>query len=263
MKKQLPFIFIFFIAIFAVSAQSNTLTFTGNGDSATMETFIFGTNANVYALSGTDFNNANGFISYNMNVISGSPVSETMGMNTSGSNVNATLTFRYRKAAAMVGAVTIAIPGQTDVSYVLPDTSVEDGGAEILKDKNLEYTTVIPLSSTVTNVTFRIDEMDANGVMDIRFRIYDVTINGQETLSLGDVDAPSVTMTTYPNPVTNSFQIDSSNRIENVTLYNINGRLLKTFNEGVRYDISDLASGIYFANIKTDMGAKVLRLVKK
>ncbi|MEP1489806.1 MAG: T9SS type A sorting domain-containing protein [Algibacter sp.] len=263
MKKQLLFIFIFLKTIFIVSAQSNTLTFTGNGNSATTETFLFGTDANVYALSGTDFNNVAGFISYNVEVTSGNPVSENMGINTSGSNVNATLTFRYRKKAANTATVTILIPGQTDMSYALPDTSVDDGGVDILRNKDLEYTTVIPLSSTVTNVTFRIDEMAQNGATDIRFRIYDVKVNGQVTLSIEDVDAQAIKITTYPNPATNSFQIGSNKSIENVKLYNITGRLLKTFNERVHYDISDLAAGIYIANIKTDLGSKVLRLVKK
>ncbi|WP_298427591.1 hypothetical protein [uncultured Kordia sp.] len=148
------------------------------------ETFQFGTNANIYALSGTDFSNRPSFIRYNTAVASGAPVSETMGFNTTGSNVNGTITYRYRKRAANTATVTIIIPGQTDVSYVLPDTSVDDGDINILTDKNLEYTTIIPLSSTVTNVTFRIDEMAQNGSSDIRFRLYDVKVNGQATLSI-------------------------------------------------------------------------------
>ena len=146
MKKQLLFTLFLLKTIFIISAQSNTLTFTGN--SSTTETFRFGTNANTYALSGTDFNNAAAFISYNLAVTNGAPVSESMGINTSGNNINATLTFRYRKRAANIAKVTILIPGQTDVSYVLPDTSIDDGDIDILTDKNLEYTTVIPLSST-------------------------------------------------------------------------------------------------------------------
>jgi len=263
MKKQLLFTLIFLATIFIVSAQSNTLTFTGDGTTATTETFLFGTTANVYALSGTDFTNSSGFISYNTLVTSGSPVSEIIGINTSGSNVNATLTFKYRKKAGNTATVTILIPGQTNVSYVLSDTSVEDGGVNNLRDKNLEYTTVIPLSSTATNVTFRIDELTQNAAENIRFRIYDVKVNGQATLSLEDIDNQATKITTYPNPVTNSFQIDSNKSIENVKLYNITGRLLKTFNERADYDISDLAAGIYIANIKTDLGSKALRLVKK
>ncbi len=259
MKKQLLFTLFFFNTIFIISAQSNTLTFMGN--SATTETFRFGTDANVYALSGTDFNDAPAFISYNLAVANGTPVSETMGMNTSGNNVDATLTFRYRKRAANTVTATILIPGQIDMTYVLPDTSMDDGDGDILIDKNLEYTTVIPLSSAVTNVTFRIDEMAQNGATNIRFRLYDVKINGQVTLSIKDIDNQAIKITT--NSVTSSFQIDSNNRIKNVKLYSINGRLLKTFNESDDYDISDLATGIYIANIKTDLGSKTLRLVKK
>ena len=259
MRNQLFFILFFLKAIFIISAQSNTLTFTG----AITETFLFGTDANIYAVSGPDFNNAAGFISYNTAVPNGTPVSESMGINTSDSDVYATLTFRYRKRAANTATVTILIPGETNVSYFLPDTSVDDGDVDILRDKELEYTTVIPLLSTATNVTFRIDEMAQNGATSIRFRIYDVKVNREITLSIEDATAQSSNITGFPNPVTNSFQLDATNRIENVKLYNTTGRLLKTFNERIDYDISDLATGMYIAIVKTAVGAKSLKLFKK
>jgi len=83
-------------------------------------------------------------------------------------------------------------------------------------------------------------------------------------LSTNDFELNSASISVYPNPVTNSFQIDSNiNNIESVKLYNITGRLLKTFSEEVNYDISDLATGIYIANIKTQLGSKTLKIVKK
>ena len=94
-------------------------------------------------------------------------------------------------------------------------------------------------------------------------RIYSVAI-AKSIAVLGVDDNNTVNnIGLYPNPVTNSFQIDASIDIENVQLYNIAGQLLKTFNKGANYDISDLATGIYTANIKTVSGSKTIKIMKK
>lgn len=82
-------------------------------------------------------------------------------------------------------------------------------------------------------------------------------------LSTNDYDAQTEAISAYPNPVENSFQINSSENVENVKLYNISGRLVKTFKATNNYDISDLAKGIYITTIKTQLGTKTLRLIKE
>jgi hypothetical protein len=82
-------------------------------------------------------------------------------------------------------------------------------------------------------------------------------------LSTDNFDAQTEAINAYPNPVTNSFQINSSENVENVKLFNINGRLVKTFTANANYDVSDLATGVYITTIKTQLGTKTLRLVKK
>ncbi|EPR73201.1 Pectate lyase [Winogradskyella psychrotolerans RS-3] len=259
MKKQLLFTFALVATFFAASAQSNTFTFTGT--SSDSETFPFGSTAGVYALSGSDFSQGASFISYNAVVESGSPVSETFGINTSGANPEGTLSFNYRKRAAMTGVVTISVPGQSDVTYTLPDTSAEDGTANALVEKTIEYPNVLSLSASTTNVTITVDELAENGVNNVRLRIYDVTVNG--TLSTTDFETMETAVKIYPNPAKNSFQIDSNNSIDSVQLYSITGQLLKTFKQEANYDISDLATGVYIANIKTQLGSKTLRIVKE
>lgn len=261
MKKQLLFTFAFIATFFVAKAQSNTLTFTGtNTDS---ETFLFGSNAGVYSISGSDFTEGAFFIAYNSEVVSGSPVSETMGVNTSGNTVDGTLTFAYRKRAAMTGVLRISVPGQADVTYTLEDTSVEDGGVNTLVERTLEYPNVLALSTAVTDVTITIDELAQNGVNNVRFRLYSLTVSGSSSLSTTDFDKQETNVNLYPNPVKNSFQIESNNSIDSVELYTITGQLLKTFNKAANYDISDLAAGIYIANVKTELGSKTLRIVKK
>ncbi|CAH8283019.1 putative secreted protein (Por secretion system target) [Mariniflexile fucanivorans] len=450
MKKQLLFTIAFLAAIFVASAQSNTLTFTGS--EAVNQEFGLGSNQGIYALSiGSVFTQPGTSIQYNQEIVSGTdaPVSETFSINTDGSNMDATLTFKYRKFAASTVSGVISIAGQADFPFDLPDTTVEDGGDPDFADshKFFDYTIVFPISPTATNVTFTLNEFVKNAASTLRFRIYSIQINGavavppldseavldagnewyhnyspdtfgvtlnevqggvfleqasavatptttgnssplvakftkgedahsqlkfqlptvittadqssaifkirtyvpstnvdgssgrrlrlflrdgvetveqksvtidvtvfdkwQEytfdftgvaltegvsystvnllfdqpdagflatgnvyyldafqgpsaaTLPVNEFELNSASIVAYPNPVTNSFQIDSSINIENVKLYNVTGRLLKTFNTQSNYDISDLATGMYIANIKTEFGSKSLRIVKK
>jgi len=85
------------------------------------------------------------------------------------------------------------------------------------------------------------------------------------SLTTNDFELNNASIVAYPNPVTNSFQLAASNvnNIESVTLYSITGKLLKTFSEEANYDISDLATGVYIVNIKTQSGSKALRIVKE
>ena len=84
-----------------------------------------------------------------------------------------------------------------------------------------------------------------------------------DVLSVDRLELSNASIVAYPNPVTNSFQIDSSLDIENVKLYNINGRLVKTFEANANYDVSNLAKGIYIVDIKTLKGLKTLKIVKE
>lgn len=71
---------------------------------------------------------------------------------------------------------------------------------------------------------------------------------------------PDVTI--YPNPSKGIFTIKHDN-IESITLYNVVGAKIFEANIDDReYVISDLESGIYFVNIKTNEGSVVKKIVK-
>ena len=71
----------------------------------------------------------------------------------------------------------------------------------------------------------------------------------------------------YPNPTTGQFTIENSElRIENVEVYDVYGKLIKTVQVEDYKAIVDLtanASGIYFARIYTDKGMVTKQIVKK
>ena len=68
----------------------------------------------------------------------------------------------------------------------------------------------------------------------------------------------------HPNPVVSNFNISGKHQINEVRLYDLAGKLIKTFQKNTKnYSIKDLNSGIYIAKIKTDIGESTRKLIKK
>lgn len=71
----------------------------------------------------------------------------------------------------------------------------------------------------------------------------------------------------YPNPTTGVFHITASEVIETVSVYTISGQQLKYLESiqqtEIELNIEELATGIYFANVKTTEGSKVFRVLKQ
>ena len=95
------------------------------------------------------------------------------------------------------------------------------------------------------------------------------TLTVEGVLSVDEFGIDNV-ITLYPNP--SQGQLTLRNRstavLDGVSLYDVNGRLIKTFNVQnagveVQFDLNDLASGMYFVQIITDQGQTVKRIVKQ
>jgi hypothetical protein len=54
----------------------------------------------------------------------------------------------------------------------------------------------------------------------------------------------------YPNPVKEEFSIQTNKKIETISVYNVEGKLVKTYNKQNTYSVSGLQSGVYFINIR-------------
>jgi hypothetical protein len=52
-----------------------------------------------------------------------------------------------------------------------------------------------------------------------------------------------------PNPVKDRFSISPNNKVTKVQVFDVNGRLLKTFNNSVQYDLSELPTGNYVISV--------------
>lgn len=91
--------------------------------------------------------------------------------------------------------------------------------------------------------------------------IDDVLISG--TLSSNDFSLSSISV--YPNPVTNVLNISNSNNIEikNISITDINGRVIKNQTSLTQINVSDLNAGVYFVNIESNDGKTTKKFIKQ
>lgn len=67
------------------------------------------------------------------------------------------------------------------------------------------------------------------------------------------IDLPQPTkITVYPNPATNYISIDNDENVKRITIFNLVGKELKTFEniqKDEHYDVSELPNGMYLVQI--------------
>ncbi|HET8837713.1 MAG TPA: T9SS type A sorting domain-containing protein [Flavobacteriaceae bacterium] len=68
----------------------------------------------------------------------------------------------------------------------------------------------------------------------------------------------------FPNPAGEYFTLNPKiNEIENIVVYDLSGKKIKTFLAQEKYSISDLANGVYFVTISGNRQQSLLKLIKK
>ncbi|MCD2259228.1 ELWxxDGT repeat protein [Psychroserpens luteolus] len=82
--------------------------------------------------------------------------------------------------------------------------------------------------------------------------------------SLSNVDVEIQNFTIYPNPTSKYFSVDTNQTINNILVYDIQGKMIKSFSESKDiYNIEDLTNGLYFVRIKSNKSEYVVKLLKK
>ena len=93
-----------------------------------------------------------------------------------------------------------------------------------------------------------------------QFRIFG---NQQSILSTEEFQNASNTLSLYPNPASDSFKLDK--QVEEVQIYDITGRQLKTFKGGFdaghSFDVSELTNALYLVKIVSNQGTATKRLL--
>ncbi|RFN57805.1 T9SS type A sorting domain-containing protein [Marixanthomonas ophiurae] len=109
--------------------------------------------------------------------------------------------------------------------------------------------------------TFTEDAVDVYlGVQDLGLVKYNIDLT---TLSITSEIVENKIIALYPNPAKDSFSINSYDRIEAVTIYNMAGQEVKKVSEtNQEINISDLANGLYIVKVKTSEGTLSKRIIK-
>lgn len=69
----------------------------------------------------------------------------------------------------------------------------------------------------------------------------------------------------FPNPTSDELNINITNGLEfnEVSIFDLTGRKIKSFNNETKLNVSDLSSGTYLINIKTNEGTAASKFIKK
>ncbi len=111
-------------------------------------------------------------------------------------------------------------------------------------------------------------DVDGNGMVDVLSASYnDNSINwykntfsnvGNNELSKND------NLSIYPNPVNTNLYIDTEGTVENIQIFNLKGQLIIAVKDNAKtIDVSELSNGVYVIQVKTDLGIRRDRFVKK
>jgi len=80
-------------------------------------------------------------------------------------------------------------------------------------------------------------------------------------------DIEAYELRVYPNPTTDSFQVVDNILVDEIVVYNIIGRKVRTFTHesNKKYSLGDMPDGMYFISLisETDGVLKTLRISKR
>ena len=163
-----------------------------------------------------------------------------------------------------------AITPLTVNSIVISGTDATDfvvGGitlpATLVAETNSTFTVTLTsasLGEKTATVTIYNDDCDEGGYTFVVKSL----VNESITLGTDDVTI-SNKIKLYPIPSSGilNIQLDISITIETIGIYNINGKLIKSYTSEKSLDISSLSNGIYFTKIITNEGICIKRIIKK
>ena len=122
----------------------------------------------------------------------------------------------------------------------------------ILKDK------LLGVSHDLRKTEYKFD-VESAGTYDDRFEVSFVS----ETLSEDNNYSENI-ISVYPNPVVDGFMIYNNVEVQNIRVYDVNGIVVKIFENNTEYDISNLSPGMYILSITSTNGSvKVEKILKK
>lgn len=95
--------------------------------------------------------------------------------------------------------------------------------------------------------------------------VYTISLTVSEAIQTELVENYNLIETSlFPNPVKTAFQISTTEVIDNVVVYNLAGKKMSNVNQTVnKFDVSSLASGIYFVHIESKGNVMTKKMIKE
>lgn len=133
--------------------------------------------------------------------------------------------------------------------------NIKNGNNQIIVDFNVQ--------NNPNLICVEVDDEDAanNGTGVYANWMKDQTTTYSEDCALGVDNINRIVFSIYPNPAKNSFSITSTSTIETVSIYDVFGKLIKSFVAQNEYEVSGLSKGLYLIIIHNKMGSSVEKLI--
>lgn len=135
------------------------------------------------------------------------------------------------------------------------------GVTDLLANAVTGVYTFTPSTSGVYHVGIHANSATAAGIL----MVFELKVEA----SLSTADFETNNFSIYPNPANNVLNLSVKNglTVNEVTMVDINGRTVKTIVDSLgsemEINVSDLTSGVYMLNLKTDEGVTTSKFVKK
>ena len=126
---------------------------------------------------------------------------------------------------------------------------------------NTEYEVAIPATTdTYNSAIFYVVTRD----VDVSMSEIKIVASAEDTASIDKNNLSNVSL--YPSPAQNELTISAENTIQNVTVYNVLGRKVQSFNVNAtskRLDVSSLSTGIYILKYTANNVVGSMKFIKK
>jgi hypothetical protein len=163
--------------------------------------------------------------------------------------------------------VQAAIQGQTKFYNVIRQFLPDPGGTQLKANWNVDDTESKSLSWQIPA------GVDKDGLRVLAFvqnidtrEIYQVGMYDVSGLTSAKPITESFAVKLYPNPATSFVRIVSPQVIEQATVVDVSGRVLKVFepnSDEFEISLDEFKSGLYILNIKNSKGTAVAKFIKK
>jgi hypothetical protein len=97
------------------------------------------------------------------------------------------------------------------------------------------------------------------------YKLYLDDINVRKNDPVGIQELAEISVETYPNPTTGNIKINCAKKIDQVSVFSLDGKLIQQMNysNGDQINLSNLNSGIYLLQVAISGSSKTIRIIKQ